>query len=119
MTVAELLRDAADHVARGWIQGYEAIDANGQPVLASRLDAVAWCAYGAMIAASHAPMRTRSPEFDSAEDFIAMAMEDRVAAGDEEARLSYRLWNDQPGRTQGQVVSVLATAAAMAAEAGV
>ena len=50
---AEVLDLAALYIDRGWTQGSRARDAHGEPCEEFTMEAVCWCAFGAISAASH------------------------------------------------------------------
>lgn len=107
MSGAELLRDAADLVARGWCQGAEARNSAGEPTQVNSPDAVEWSLLGALQAAA-----LRDPSItvtDIAEAVAALAelIANPVLAD----------WNDVEQQTSSEVVSVLEHAAVLAAPA--
>ena len=110
----EILGIAAALTSRGWCQRVSAEDQNGAPLLFPRdPEACAWCAGGALDKAVDAvrdgqdPVDWRATSLAYAEVLAAVAAETAVGRGDasDEAVIAY--WNDQPGRTQREVVGLL------------
>src|SRR5215510_9152762 len=98
---SQILRDAAEIVARGWCQGAWAQDKNDESVAPCSDDAVKWCAIGALILAVRS-----QPCPDIAGALTALGRAIRMASASQ--------WNDNPKRTQAQVVNALRRAARLA-----
>lgn len=96
-TVAEVFAAAAALIEPDgcWTQKAFALDALGQPVRSRSENAVCWCAGGAIerVSADHSLIYQT---WDALE---------RVVGG------PFTAWNDEPGRTQDDVVSALREAA--------
>ena len=82
----------SDYVRSGWTQGARARDIHGMTVLAVSPDAVSWCLTGALSASDLVTER----------DLFRMRRECRGLVGD-----GLTDWNDDPGRTQAEVVELL------------
>ena len=104
-TVADVLNAAADLIEPegAWIQGYYALDANGDSVTARDIDAMCWCVLGAIRVAGHFDHDTTRPSLVFNRHIGAELMDK---------------WNDAPERTQVEVVAAL-RAAAIAAIAAI
>jgi len=92
MTTLEVLRGARAKIAQGWCQGASARDADGQLTGVTQPDACCWCAIGAVYAA--APLEPDSG--DAAFEYLA-----RVTPGH-----LIGTWNDDPSRTQAEVLAL-------------
>jgi hypothetical protein len=92
----KVLRRARDMVAAGWCQGSAARNSAGTPVSAASDDACQFCLYGAV---ARAAWYLR--DFD-AEGTAICAIR---LAGEIDGGLIR--WNDQPSRTQADVVNLL------------
>lgn len=94
--ISNVLREAANICARGWVKGAFACKANGEACRVRDPEAVKWCALGAIRRASakqHAIANEACTIF---------------------ARCLHAFpctWNDAPRRTQAQVVRALRSAA--------
>jgi hypothetical protein len=98
MTPADVLLKAADRVQfGGWTQYTFAQDAAGRCVGATDPNAVKWCARGAIKAERLAPYRFAQ---------AVTVMEDYLNR-DEREPWSLMTWNDQPGRTAGEVADTM------------
>lgn len=100
--IAEILNRTADLIEPegAWTRGWFARDAQGRPVDVLSVEAVSWCAAGAIL-------RTGLEAFE--------------AFGDEFGSMpscGLQNWNDAAGRTQSEVVSKLREAASKAREEG-
>ena len=81
-----------ERISKGWCQGSSAEDADGRGVGASEDEAVAWCLWGALLA-------------------VGATDEDEVKVSGAIHRQVHRDmldWNDEPGRTQEDVLDMLA-----------
>ena len=106
---AAILRNAYDLVARGWCQGDFAQNADGEEVGAEDPAACRWCLLGAIDAGA--------PDGDglgiwtgdrNPSAHVSAALAELYANDPSWAfQCSVALWNDAPGRTQGQVLQVL------------
>ncbi len=94
--VARILNDAADLVAKGWTQGNYAIDKNERNVAINDPPAASFCIHGAL-------MRTTA-EYEALND-AKMALRNHLGTD------WLIAWNDDPSRTQQQVVDALRGAA--------
>lgn len=102
LTVAEVLERAADLIEPEgkWTQGELARDENGMSVAPYDGEACCWCASGAIM------------------HYGGSAPKD---AWDKLGAVIHRMipnWNDEPARTQSEVVTALRKAAALAREQG-
>jgi hypothetical protein len=100
-TALGLLELARDRIARGWTQGAEARDAGGEPTDPWRQNAVAWSLLGTVVA-SYEEIAHREPDFGL--DQLAVAMHRLAEFVDDD---SLARWNDQPERTQDDVLETL------------
>jgi hypothetical protein len=83
----------SDYVRKGWCQRYLAVDDDGMYVSPTGRDACKWCLYGSIAAAYP-------------EDFLTrVEVVDKVTKGIGTGSLAN--WNDEPGRTQAQVINLL------------
>lgn len=107
-SAADILAAAAALVERGWSQHAAFRDANGEPCDAKA--AVAWCMTAAIY---HRDYGTDDPlPHYAAERFVR-----RVLGFDAKPEKESSVgWNDEPGRTQQEVVSVLRRAQALSGE---
>jgi hypothetical protein len=99
----EILRRARDLVAFGWCQGADATDAEHRPAEPWSSRACYWSLLGALAAALDAPREGRA-------DSPALVAELRLAlVGVSETISDWSLetWNDEPNRTQSEVVEML------------
>jgi hypothetical protein len=104
MLGCELLLGAADLVARGWVQGTDAVDANGTPVEPWSQSAVGWSLLGALVAAlqRRTPAGGPPPVGELAAACVAL-----VEYVDHDL---LDVWNDDPHRTQADVLAALRAA---------
>ena len=102
-----LLQETRKLVARGWCQGSDARDSQGASVQPWDGQAASWSLLGALVAAVE----------HEAEVSGEMPLEELAAVLSPFADLvdvdSLAAWNDDPGRSQAEVVSVLDRAARM------
>jgi hypothetical protein len=105
----ELLQRARDLVRKGWSQRADARSAEGVEVRPWHETAVAWSLLGALVAALE----------ERADDGRDLPLDDLAAALNELARRidddSLTNWNDEPARTQDDVINMLEAAATSAA----
>lgn len=109
MKASEVLRKAADRVEPEgrWTQGAAARTANGSGVCWDNQTAVCWCTVGAF---------TLEADQDDALDTSVRGYIKRAIGMNEFGHIS--LWNDQPSRTQSEVVAALRKAAELAEAEG-
>lgn len=103
-TALDLLHLASTRIGRGWTQGAEARAAGGEPTEPWRRDAVCWSLLGTIVAAYEELSRR---EAGLGLDQLAIAMRRLAQFVDAD---SLALWNDEPGRTQADVVATLGQA---------
>ncbi len=102
----QLLRSACDFVQRGWTQHAEGRDAHEAAVEPWHPTATSWSLLGALVAALEVQTDggTELPLVQLADALDALALfVDSDSLAD---------WNDDPRRTQGDVIAVLDKAAA-------
>jgi hypothetical protein len=99
---AQLLGRAQDYVRQGWCQGADATDAFGEPVEPWSAEAARWSLLGAIVAALDHPGSSTSHE--PALPALAEAM---GALADLIYEPSLARWNDDPLRSQQEVLTVL------------
>jgi hypothetical protein len=90
-TTLDILTAARDRIASGWCQRHSALDADGKPAFPSSAKAVKFCVIGAL-AASHVLYLDES---------VIKPL--RESAGIPKDKSLFH-WNDQPGRTQAEVL---------------
>ncbi|HEY5098523.1 MAG TPA: hypothetical protein VII54_00550 [Gaiellaceae bacterium] len=109
MAAVQLLCSARDLVRRGWTQHAEGRDAHGAAVEPWHPTATSWSLLGAVVAALEAQTDGGKElplvQLTDALDALALFVDFDSLAD----------WNDEPGRTQGDVIAVLDTAADTAA----
>lgn len=98
-SVVDVLRQARERVASGWCQRWLAVDSRGHPIHYSDPNACEFCAMGAISVSGN--------KIDSYFAFDLL----RTAIGNE----SIATWNDDPFRTQRQVVDAFDKAIELAA----
>ena len=101
MTTVEFLKETRAKLAQGWTQG-EFARKDGVPTSTSALDSDCWCVVGALgyVALLHG-------DYDMPAKFAARsALVDAIGAEFEGWRFSLPRWNDDPARTQGEVLAV-------------
>lgn len=106
LSAVEILRRARELVAFGWCQGVDATDADHRAARPWSARACYWSLPGALVAALDAPE-------DRREGSPAMIAELRLAlVGISETMSAWSLeeWNDEPDRTQAEVVEMLTAA---------
>lgn len=87
-----VIEKALELVRRGWCQRASARDAAGNAVSPMDTEACCWCLDGALLVAT-----------DSALEYLQASVAVSNALGGK----GYIGWNDTPGRTQNEVVSLL------------
>lgn len=103
-TVSEILSAAADLIeTRGWTQGAAARDPKGAAVDGQDPDACCWCAIGAINRAT--PARSFE-EFQAAMTTVERVLE-LPSERDTWGLYPLASWNDDPSRTQAEVVQAL------------
>jgi hypothetical protein len=106
MNGSQLLHDAGDLVERGWCQGTEARDANGDSIDVTAAAAASWSLLGALQATTVANPNTELQDIGDAVSALAELIVDPSLAN----------WNDSETRTKLEVLSVLRDAEVMALE---
>jgi len=106
MKTAEILEAAADLIEPpgAWIQGAMATNKDGFIVVPSSAKAVRWCLFGAILTATRRAGGSRDDSavpFHEANEYIT-----RTGLGD-----GVTEFNDDPARTQAEVVAALRAAA--------
>lgn len=89
------------YVRKGWCQGADATDASGEPVEPWSAEAARWSLLGAIVAALDRPAR---PGHELPLPALATAMGALADLIDEP---SLARWNDDPLRSQQEVLTVL------------
>lgn len=89
LTVREVLVGARERIAQGWCQDVSAVDFSGEGCCSGSPDAHAWCLNGAIVAAD-------ATEAVDLACFAAMGFRNRGEAVG---------WNDEPERTQAEVLA--------------
>jgi hypothetical protein len=100
MNGSKLLHDAGALVERGWCQGTEARDANGEATDVVAADATSWSLLGALQATTVADPSTELQDVGDAVAALAELILDPSLAD----------WNDSESRTKLEVLSVLKNA---------
>ena len=105
MTDAELYNKAADLIEKGWTQQAFARDEAGWGIHPGEKGAVSWCLSGALwvVICGDMPF-DKTPKHAK---LILYRLFENLRLGELPAR-----WNDSPGRTKGQVASLLRNTAA-------
>lgn len=108
MTTLEILEAGRARIEKGWCQGHYALTAESEIPLSATGPPAAWCAIGALIDVQSRPFPREADNF-----LEAAVMEWSGYA-------NVLRWNDEPGRTQADVLALYdrAIAKAKAAEAG-
>jgi hypothetical protein len=83
---------AVDYIRKGWIQGRLAVDSTGESCWYRSKGACRWCTLGAMYAA-----------YPSTVDFN----EAYVRLFDVIGNVEIEMWNDDPDRTQAEVIEAM------------
>jgi hypothetical protein len=97
----ELLGRVHAYVRKGWCQGADATDASGEPVEPWSAEAARWSLLGAVVAALDRP---ESPGHELPLTALAVAL---GALADLIYEPSLARWNDDPLRSQQEVLTVL------------
>lgn len=87
----------SDYIRKGWCQNQQAVDNKGMPVEGYDKDAVAWCAFGAIVAAY--------PEDALARENVVTRLYDYISQTDNS--ITVASWNDKPTRSQREVIATL------------
>ena len=103
LPVIDTLKGARDLVAQGWTKGVFARDAADHAVTAVNGKAVCWCASGAIL-------WMRGGDFFVDHDRKSAEALFKIAAGTR----SISTWNDDPARTQAEVIAAFDKAIAIA-----
>lgn len=108
MTVAEVLERAANLIEPegAWTQDWFARDVIGREVEAIDPHANCWCVRGAVFAVCGSDSVDEEAIFNPLHDLLGFEL------------MSVEEWNDDPDRTQTEVVAKLREAAALAREQG-
>jgi hypothetical protein len=106
MSGSKLLHDAGVLVERGWCQGTEARDANGNATDVVASDAVSWSLLGALQASTVTDPTTEIQDIGDAVAALAEVIIDPSLAN----------WNDSETRTKLDVLRVLKDAEVLALE---
>ena len=88
------LREAAALIRRGWTTGHQAIDAGGGRCHPCSDDAVAWCAYGALVRVSEARGSGRILACEMLDELHRYLLRDLIE------------WNDHLARDVGEVIAL-------------
>lgn len=107
---SKIFARAAERVRKGWAQGAMALDARGEEVEVNSRRAVCWCLLGAVERVSP-PGMLWTFEAGSLLDQLGAALREVDPKGREYALAE---WNDDPNRTQAQVLKLLARAELLA-----
>jgi hypothetical protein len=102
----DLLRSTAALIGSGWCQGADARDARGRTVEPWQPEARRWSLLGAIVAETE-PARLETGLLREVELRRALQALATVVCSE-----SLDEWNDEPGRTQAEVIAALDSAAA-------
>ena len=102
-SAVEILRRGHDLVAFGWCQETDARDSEQRPAKPWSAEACSWSLLGALVAALGAPGGTGAER----PELIAQLRVALVALSQEISDWSLQAWNDDPQRTQAEVLEVL------------
>lgn len=105
MLVSHSLGHARELVAVGWCQGAEARDRSGRVVDAWDTEAESWSVLGALTAVAVDADEDVATVHEVASMALALAID--------QPRVDLRTWNEEPGRTQAEVVAAFDAALAM------
>lgn len=98
MTTVTKLKEARALIERGWCQGADAMTASGRSVFPEHGGAERWCAGGACAAAAK-DREIERPIFRTMLDSLLRAIP-------EHRPMTVSFWNDEPGRTQAEVLAL-------------
>jgi len=99
-TTIAILTNARAFIAKGWCQGKSALDGDGNPIDATHPQAVRFCIFGAFDATG---IILEDPVIELFKEASGLPP-DRPLTG----------WNDEPGRTQSEVLEAFDRAIAKA-----
>lgn len=108
MNTVQLLEGMRSTIAKGWTQGCSARNRQGNPCVPCSPEAACWCLVGSFTHNPNIPMHVRI----SGRQAINSVLEHRNELPDIE------VWNDKPGRTQQEVLDLLAEAITLASVGG-
>ncbi len=97
--VLQVLTTAREYLERGWIQGVAARSITGEPCSHSDPNACRWCLTGAVSRAAF------TNKWQDCYPYLT-AIISLLASSREDARWVC-VWNDQPGRTQEEVIELV------------
>ena len=83
----------SEYIQRGWCQHVSAVDSGGDFCMPDSPTAARWCLIGALVAAY--------PERNQHREAVTTKLMRKLG------HLQFARWNDTPGRTQAEVVTVL------------
>lgn len=106
MTVKDHLAAARARIAQGWCQGVPARSAQGAETDADADDAVSWCIYGAL---AKADCDVGGQHHEHSANIIRHAVQ-------RHGTMFVSQWNDNPARTQADVLKLFDDAIASAHE---
>ena len=114
--IGEAIEGAATIIEKGWTQGTSARDASGTPIRVGSPDVVRCCAIGALYRFFYLKEFTRKRLTDKSLavlDAAIDAIEEFIPHGFNDRGLQVRIsdYNDKPGRTQAEMVSLFKKAA--------
>ena len=107
MKYSQIYNKAADFVEKGWTQGRMAVDKHGNDCHSQSKDAVRWCLSGALSLTCVVKSFSQFSMSPRTELVKYLSLEDSIT-----------YWNDDPNRTQEDVVELLREAAKRADEEG-
>lgn len=108
----ELLKSMRGKIATGWTQGCSARNRQGNPVVPSSPEACQWCLLGAVTAMESAHYRTTVEQRTNVWRIINQLLENRNELQMPSA------FNDNPARTQREVLELLDEAISVASIGG-
>jgi hypothetical protein len=107
VTAREILVDARGRVQQGWCHGVDARDARGRRCAPWHPDARSWSVLGSLVASEGGDADVRAhasgAELGNAVSLLAEAV----------GSSSLQVWNDEPGRTQEEVLAAFDRALAL------
>lgn len=104
----QILLSTRDLIASGWTQNVHARNTYGLPVPYFSEEATCFCLNGALLRVVRSEMENSLEKGEK----VFFAVEDLLLA----CQSAYITWNDAPGRTQVEVLSLLDRAIALAPE---